>query len=311
MKFSSIRKSDWKAITFCVFASITFWFINGMSTSYSVDVVHPMVVHYDEEMYAPLSPLPTEIRFSTTASGWDIFTKTNFVNSSPIEVELDEFKRKTYLTGTRLKSIVAKQMNGIMINEVLDDTIFINVDRFRSKKINLAVSTKKLNFSEGYRLAGSVVIEPSELTISGPSTLLIKIPNTFSIPINEKNIYGTFKEQIPLTPLFDERVKLSNSKALVQFETYKLSRVEVDLTLKKLNFPKKKSISISEEEVTLIYYAKEEDLAALEKLSLKAVVDYDQLQEQSKSIKVTLKSVPDLMKSYQFEPSTIKIRYGE
>ncbi len=129
-----IKKGDWKAIAFCVFAAVTLWFFNAITNDYSVDVTHPLIIRYDEKQFAPLTELPTDIRFNTSASGWDIFTKTNFINSIPIELELNDFKKKKYLTGARLKNMVAKQMDGIKINEVLDDTIYVSFERTKSKK---------------------------------------------------------------------------------------------------------------------------------------------------------------------------------
>ncbi len=129
-----IKKGDWKAIAFCVFAAVTFWFFNAMTNDYSVDVTHPLIINYDKKQYVPSTALPSEIRFNTSASGWDIFTKTNFLNSVPIELKLDDFKRRRYLTGARLKNIVAKQMDGIKINEVLDDTIYVSFERAKPKK---------------------------------------------------------------------------------------------------------------------------------------------------------------------------------
>jgi hypothetical protein len=310
-KFPGIRKGDWKAITFCVFAAVTFWFFNAMNINYSIDVTHPLVIHYDEEQYTPLEELPKEIRFSTTASGWDIFTKTNFINSSPIEVDLDDFKKRRYITGARIKNIVSKQMSGIQINEVLDDTIYVYFDKLKSKKIKLQVDAKKLDILEGYKLAGAIIVEPSEVTVTGAASLLKKIPDTYYLKIDEKELSGKFDEKVFVSKDKDTRLKWSADKVSVQFETYSLSKVKVDLELFKINFPKKKKINLSESTVQLIYFAKEENLEEIEKQKLEAVVNFDNLNEKDKTIKVTLKKVPDFINNYYFEPKTVKISYGE
>ncbi len=311
VKFLGIKKGDWKAITFCVFAAITFWFFNAMSTEYSIDVAHPMVIRYDEELYIPLANPPQQIRFSTTASGWDIFTKTNFINSSPIEVELDDFKKRKYITSSRLKTIVAKQMNGIHINEILDDTIYVNFDKVKSKKVRLQVDAKKLDLSKGYKLAGAVLVEPSEAIVTGPLSLVKNVPEVVTLKMEAKDISGNYAEEIPLKTSLDKKLKFNIEKVTIKLEAYQLEKVEKELKLTKINFPKKKKIKISEEKALLIYYAREEDLPLIEAQKFEAEIDFHSINEKDKTIKITLKKVPELIQNYQFDPKTVKVSYGE
>ena len=311
-KFKRIQRGDWKAMTFCVFAAVTFWFFNAMTNDYSVDVSHPLVIHYEEDQYIPLSPIPNQIKFSTTASGWDIFTKTNFINSSPIELDLDDdFKKRKYITAARLKSIVAKQMDGIRINEILEDTIYVNFDKIRSKKIKLQTDPRKISLSEGYRLSGAVFIEPSEAIVTGPSSLLKNIPDVFNIKIEDKDISDKYEENIPFKPSLDIKFKFNIDKVKIKFETFKLEKIEKELNLSKINFPKKKRITISQETATLTYYARKEDLPLIDLQKFEAQIDFFSINDKDKTIKIKLKKAPELINSYQFEPSTVKISYGE
>lgn len=281
-----------------------------MNINYSIDVTHPLIIHYDEEQYVPLDELPSEIRFSTTASGWDIFTKTNFINSSPIELELDDFKKRRYIAATRLKGIVTKQMHGIQINEILDDTIYVNFDKVKTVKIKLQVDSKKISLSEGYKLAGGILVEPSEVTISGPLSLVKKVPELVILKIEEKDISGKFDENISIRKSFDDKLKLSIEKVKVTFEAYQMERVEKELKLIKVDFPKKKAIKISDETVKLIYYVREEDVSIVEQQKMEAQVDFDDMSDNTKTIKVTLKKVPGLIQKYEFEPKSVKVSYG-
>ena len=282
-----------------------------MTSDYSVDVTHPLVIHYEEDQYVPISDLPKQIKFSTTASGWDIFTKTNFINSSPIELDLEDFKKKKYITAVRLKSIVAKQMDGIHINEILDDTLYVNFDRIRSKKVKLQVDPKKLSLSEGYRLSGAIFVDPSEAMVTGPSSLLKNIPDVYSIKIEEKGISDKFEEEIPFNPSVPQSFKFNIDKVKVKFETFQLEKVEKELKLSKINFPKKKKITVSEESAVLVYYARKEDLPIIELQKFEAQIDFFTINDKDKTIKIKLKKVPELIYSYQFEPSTVKISYEE
>jgi hypothetical protein len=310
-KIFGIGKGDWKAIAYCVFAAITFWFINTMNINYSIDVTHPLVIHYDEEAYSPIGELPKEIRFSTTASGWDIFTKTNFINSSPIDLDIDDFKKRRYITGSRLKNIVAKQMDGIQINEILDDTIYVNLEKLKTQKIKLVVDSKKIELSEGYMLIGAVSVEPSEITVSGPTSKVKQLSPTVVLPIEEKELSGKYSEKIALIPLFKKDLHLSEEFVNVTFESIQLEKGSKGLKLTKVNFPKKKGVKLSASEVKLVYYGRESDMADLENTTLEAQVDFLKLNEKNKTIKVVLKNVPSRMQKYQFEPSVIKISYAE
>ncbi|HSZ25203.1 MAG TPA: hypothetical protein VK766_05775 [Cytophagaceae bacterium] len=309
IRIPGIKKGDWRAVTFCVFAAITFWFFNAMTINYSIDVAHPVVIHYDEDQYVPLEDLPTQIRFSTTASGWDIFTKTSFVNSTPIELELDDFKKRKYITAARLKTIVAKQMSGIQINEILDDTLYVNFDKIKSKKVKLRVDAKKLSLEEGYYLAGQILVEPSEIMVSGPVSLIKSVPDFVSVKIDSKNISGKFEEEVTLETSLDKRIRFDKNKVKVKLETYQLEKVEKELKISKLNFPKRRKIKLSEEYAVFVYYAKAIDLPLVELQKMEAQVDFFSMNEKDESIKITLKKVPELIQQYRFEPKTIKISY--
>ncbi len=311
IRILGIKRGDWKAIAFCVFAAVTFWFFNTMMRDYSIDVSHPLVVLYDEEQYVPLSALPRRIRFSTTASGWDIFTRTNSINSSPIEVNLDDFKKRKYITASRMKSIVAKQMSGIHINEILDDTIYVHFDKLKSKKVRLEVDSKKISLEKGYRLAGAILIEPSEVIATGPASLIKEVPEVVSLKIDSKEISGKIDEDFPISTGLNKKITFNVDKVKVKLEAYELESVEKDLKLVKVNFPKKKKIKISEDKVLLTYFAREEDLGLISAQSFEAEVNFNSLNEKDKTIKITLKKVPELVQHYQFEPRVVKVTYEE
>lgn len=282
-----------------------------MMMDYSIDVTHPLVIIYDEEQFVPVSDLPTQVRFSTTASGWDIFTKTNSINASPIEVNLDEFKKRKFITASRLKSIVAKQMSGIQINEVLDDTIYVNFDRLRSKKVKLQIDPKKIELAEGYKLAGAVILEPSEAVATGPASLIRDIADEVNLKIEIKDISGKYEEELSVVTNLDKRIRLNIETVKVRLEAYKLEKVEKELKITRVNFPKKKKIKISDEKVVLTYFAREEDMALIEAQPFEAEVNFNSLNEKDKTIKITLKKVPELVQQYQFEPKTVKVSYEQ
>ncbi len=310
-KVSGIQKGDWKAIALCVFAAITFWFFNAMTNDYSIDVTHPLIINYPKDEYIPLTTLPKQIRFSTTASGWDIFTKTNFINSSPIELELENFKKRRYVTSERLKTIVAKQMKGIHINEILDDTIFVNFDKLKSKKVRLQVESRKLSLAEGFRLAGDIQLTPSVVEVTGPVSMMKKVPDFFTLKIDTKDISGTFEEKLPFAPSLDKKFTYTVDKVNVKFETFQLEKIEKELKFTKLNFPKKKKIKISDDVVVLTYFARKEDLPLIEIQKFEAELNFYDLNEKDKTIKITLKKTPELILHYEFKPSTIKITYND
>jgi YbbR domain-containing protein len=306
-----LHKGDWKALIYCFIAAVTFWFFNAMNNNYSFDVTHPLVIHYDEEQYIPVEELPTTIRFSTTATGWDIFAKTNFINATPIELELEDFKKRRYITAARLKSVVTKQMTGIHINEVLDDTIYVSFEKLRTKKVRLQVDTKSVPLAEGYRLAGVVLVDPSEIEVTGAASAIRNLKDVVSIELNASNITGKYDKDIALSDVLKPGLKSSKEKVNVRLEAYQLERVKKTLKLEKINFPKRKKIEIDAEKAQLTYFARKEDLPIVELQSFDAIVDFNTLNEKNKTIKIRLKKVPELVQRYYFDPEEVKIKYVE
>jgi hypothetical protein len=311
LKILGIEKGDWRAIALCVFAAVTFWFFNAMNNDYSIDVTHPVKIIYDEEVFIPLSQPPSELKFSTTASGWDIVAKTSFINTNPIEIELEEFRKNRYLPSNRLLNIVARQMKGIKVNEIHLDTLYVSFDRIKHKKVNLLVDNKKISLAEGYKLAGNINVSPAQVVLSGPASLIKNTSSNIFLTVDEKDISGDYDEDLEITTKLDKRITLNVNKARVKFQTFQLEKIEKELKLEKVNFPRKKKINLSDDKVTFVYYAREEDLPTIEKEKFVAYIDYNQLNDNSKTIKPQLRKIPDLIHKYNFAPVSIKVSYGE
>ncbi|MCU0428619.1 MAG: hypothetical protein MUF42_01480 [Cytophagaceae bacterium] len=309
VRLLGIKRSDWLPIASCLLAAVTFWFFVSMNDDYSIEVSHPLEVKYDPDLYVPISAPPKEVRFSTTASGWDLLQKTSFINSSPIEISLDEFKKRRYLSSSRLKPIVERQMRGIKINYIQEDTIWVNFEKKRNQKIKVRLQVSNY-LAEGVELDGPVIINPSEVDIIGPGSLIRKAPLLLDLSLPHRNISGTYQEDIELHSEM-EGLSFKPEEVHVSFKTILLESQSDQFQITKVNFPKRKNIKLSESQVTLTLYYREGDKEKAKAFKPQVMADFNQLNEQKKTIKLQLKNTPDWLRSAKIEPSYVQIRYGE
>lgn len=290
-------------------AAVTFWLFTAMNGSYSIEVVHPLHISYDPEQYVPVSKPPEEIRFSTTATGWDLLQRTSFISSTPIEIELDDFKKRRYITANRIKPIVENQMRGIKINYVQDDTIWVDFERKRNQKIPVSLDIKKY-LAEGEELDGPVILNPKEVEVTGPGSAVRKAPSKFTLELPSKNISGEYEEEVEAKSDLDD-LKIVNPTIKVRFKTVSLEKESKELKAKRVNFPKKKTISVSAESFEVTFFFRKSDQGKWDVYKPELILDYSRLDEKKKTIRPQLKNVPEWLRSYTVEPTLTELKYGE
>ncbi|MCS6824687.1 MAG: hypothetical protein NZ529_10360 [Cytophagaceae bacterium] len=217
--FWRIKKDEIKILAVCVLASTLFWLLMAMNESYNIDVTHPLKIEYDEDEYVVMSELPRSVRFNTTASGWDLIKNTSYLSSDPIVLNLGDFKKKRYITASKLYPIVSKQMKGIKVNYIIDDTIFIDVNPLKEKKVSLYLPKDSVILSDDQLIDGPIVIEPSTVWVSGPESMINKVPAKVPLKLKIENPHSEYDETWSIETNLNPKIEVKQEKVRIRFKT--------------------------------------------------------------------------------------------
>ncbi|MFW5761296.1 MAG: hypothetical protein ACOCXH_09975, partial [Cyclobacteriaceae bacterium] len=164
------NKEDWKIIALCFLGATIFWFFNALNKQYTASIRYPVDFVFDRDSTVLVNTLPDEIRLIVSGGGWDLLRKTFWFDIEPVTIDLENPTETEYLSRDFLTPLVREQVTQIEINEVLNDTIPIHIEKKISKTIPIKVDTARLQLAEGLKIVSDITLEPDSVTVTGPES---------------------------------------------------------------------------------------------------------------------------------------------
>jgi hypothetical protein len=229
---------NWKAVVLCVFAATVFWFLNALNKTYTTILSFPLNFTYNTRQFVPIEPLPTAVRINVTGNGWDLFRRSTSVNVSPLEIPLERPVETRKIVGSTLPAFFSNQLEGLEINFVLADTIYVHIAPKAERWVNIRLDSVEYYIKDGYGLASNVSIMPDSILIEGPQPVISGMNEPLKIKLEQhQNIDDHFMEDIDVV-LPPTIVRREPGKVAVMFNVEKLVMVEDSIRLEMINLPR-------------------------------------------------------------------------
>jgi hypothetical protein len=190
------NRRNWKAVLLSIVAATLFWFFNALNKTHSANITFPLQFEYDEEKYIPVSLLPDRIRINATGVGWELFWKSSGLKGTPLIIPLERPTEIKKIVGSSLSPLFSTQLEGLQINYVLTDTLYLDLDVRGHKKVALQLDSADRLIARGYIRSGATVIEPDTVVVSGPAKLLAALPSAIDLMVPETKLRSSLKETI-------------------------------------------------------------------------------------------------------------------
>src|SRR5688572_24339178 len=181
------NQRNWKAVVLCVFAATVFWFFNALNKTYTTNIRFPLSFDYDKENFVPVKALPRDVRINVTGNGWVLFRRSTGVKIPPLEIPVERPLDTKKIVGSTLPAYFVNQIDGLEINYVLTDTLYLELEPKTGRWIHLSLDTSKLMLKEEHGLASKVSIMPDSIFIEGPKPVIdgLQDPVQITLPFNE------------------------------------------------------------------------------------------------------------------------------
>jgi hypothetical protein len=250
--------TNWKALVLCILAACIFWFLNAMNRhKYTDDIWYPIEISYDESKVVPVAPLPDKIKVNATGEGWNFFRKAIRFNVVPITYVPHDLPRRKYITARELLPVAEKQIEGIHINYIIDDTLKIDFDYIETKKVYLKLDVSTLSLAPNFNLTGPVEFKPAFVKFTGPRKRVRNLPDSILIGLSYKNIKGNFEQIMPVNFPTDAVIKKDLDEVTLSFKTAQFFAETVNLVPEFVNVPK--GIKIARNKVAVTFFVTEKD----------------------------------------------------
>ena len=298
---------NWKAVVLCVFTATVFWFFNALNKTYTTNISFPLAFDYDNENFIPVGALPGNVRMNVTGNGWELFKRSTGVKQDPLEIPLERPGDVKKIVGSGLKFSFTNQLDGLEINHVLSDTIYIDLEPKVERWVKLTVDSIEYNIKQGYGLTSEVAIMPDSALLEGPKRLVEKIKEPVLLNIPQRNIDEYYIENIPVELPFGEVIQVEPSTISVMFNVEKMIAVRDSISLAVENIPPSVSEVMNTGKIPVALFIPESFMQIFQLDSVRAVLDLEGFKGGTARILPRIVGLPPYSSIQKIDSVTVKL----
>ncbi|WP_420317483.1 hypothetical protein [Ekhidna sp.] len=301
--------SNWKVVLLSFLGATTFWFFSALGKDYNYRINHPIKFVYNADSLIAVEPLPEFIDIDVSGGGWDLFRET-FWFTDPVVFELDNPAAIRYLTRPTILPIISEQLNEYRVNFLFTDTLFVNIDRKISKRVDLKIDSVGISMDEDYRIITPIVLTPDTATIHGPSSFIDTIDQVFTIKLEAESIDKNFDRfvKLGLPETFD--IKSAPPTVNVKFEVDRFDLLEIITSVELQNFPTDSSVYVTDPNVTVRFIVQQELREDYFTDDFKVVVDYNLIDRADSTAPAIVVFHPEHVIEVEAVPDSLAITYA-
>lgn len=296
---------NWKAVLLSFVVATLFWFFNALNKTHSANINLPLQFEYDEEKYIPVSSPPDRIRLNVTGIGWELFRKSTGLKVPPLIVPLERPAEVKKIVGAALSPLLAAQLEGLQVNYVLTDTIYLDLDVRTHKKVILRLDSVDHLIAKGYIRSGKIIIEPDTIVVSGPEKLINSLPSAIELAVPQESLRSSYNETIEVSlphPALTASPPIVNIN--IPVEPSREERVQIPVVLE--NLPPGSKLVLDAEKVTC-YFQMPASLADTLLLDdVKAVINLKNMPRGTHKILPTLVNLPPYIRLVRTDTLLVK-----
>jgi hypothetical protein len=236
------NRKNWKAVVLCVFAATVFWFFNALNKTYTTNINFPLSFDFDNDQFVPVTALPHQVRINVTGNGWDLFKRSTGVKTAPLEIPLERPSEVKKIVGSTLPKFFTNQVEGLAINFVLTDTLYLDLEPRIGRWVKLSMDSLQFNLRKGYGVASRVSISPDSVYLEGPQRLITQFKEPVLLKLRQRNIDDNFNEDVELDIPSAEVIKRNPPTVSVKFNVEKMVILHDSLFITVENVPSTVSV---------------------------------------------------------------------
>ncbi|MEQ8241630.1 MAG: hypothetical protein RIA69_20625 [Cyclobacteriaceae bacterium] len=279
-----------------------------MNKNYSARINYPIEWVFNRDSVIVMEPLPKGVMIDVTSGGWNLVRKTLLLFNTPISIELDNPSEISFYTRSSLLPIVKEKLDGLNVNFLITDTLFINIEKKVIKNLALVVDSVSLSMGEGYRLTSPIKIDPDTVVFSGPQLYLDTLDDHYFIYPKESGIDEDFNESVEVYVPDGYFIQSEPSEVRVKFNVEKFDRLKIAVPIEQVNFPQDSSVVLDRETVDVVFTIRNSARQEYKVEDFAITADYTMFDENDSTVLAMLMYYPEQLIELEVVPENIKIR---
>ena len=298
---------------FFLIVSTVIWYLSKLSHEYSTTLSYPIRYESFPKGKILVGEPPRKIQLKVKAFGYTLLKCKMSAALSPIELDLNKHlsqsfegsKPKQFILTYRLRNSIIKQLGSdILLEGIEPDSIIVELADVVDKKV-IIQPTIEADFERQYMQSGNIIIEPENITISGPKSILDTISVIKTTQLKYSKLNQKVITKVSLIPI--NQVSFSSRNVMLTIPVEKYTEISVKVPVDIDNQPDSvrlmfipKCIDVKCNVVLSKYFT-------LKPMMFKAVVDYSLISNSiNKKLKVKLVTVPEFVSLIDFNPKYVE-----
>ncbi|MDH5366110.1 MAG: hypothetical protein OEW67_03935 [Cyclobacteriaceae bacterium] len=300
--------SNWRAVLLSIGAATTFWFFNSFNQNYTASISYPVNFVFARENFVIIEPLPEEVQINVSGGGWSIFRKTFGFNLTSGNITLEQPADVKKIVGSGLLPIISEQLKELRVNYIITDTLDINIERKKSRKLAVSIDSVAISLEPNYLITSSIKSFPDSVIVTGPESIINQLPTGLPMAIEETEIDESFDEfvEFKIRGYTQPLLEIEPAEINVQFTVEEFVRFSSKVSIHSINFPKNTFLKDSIVEVDILM--RKDNQNDLIQDSIIVEVDFNNLQIDSTILPHVIR-YPVIISSIELDTTSIKVQY--
>ncbi|WP_299672486.1 YbbR-like domain-containing protein [uncultured Polaribacter sp.] len=290
-------------------ASVLIWLLITLSKEYVTTIRFPIQYkNIAQDKLLQATP-QKELEIAVKADGFKIL-KTR-VNTRNIAINANVLSRKAdakyYLLTKNQKISIQKQLpSGIVLQEILKDTLFLDIGTLVTKKIPLKPNLK-INYHVGYDLAEDITIQPDSILVSGPENYISAIEHINLSALELEDVKADFKKKVGIkVPKDTKNLKFNLKEVTISGKVEKFTEGTFEIPYRITNIPNNVTLNTLSKTVEVTFIVGLSKFNEITKNSFQVECDYKfALANNLNYLIPKLVNKPSEIKSYKIAPNKI------
>lgn len=224
-------RTNWTALTLCLFAAAIFWIFNALDENYSSNLSLPLNLEFDKEKYATAERIPAKLTVNVNGKGWELLRNSLGQKVPVISIPLERPAETHRIPGASVAPLVASQLGSLQLNFVVLDTLRLTIEPRISRKLKLVADVSQVTYRNNLGPVSPPVVIPDSIQLEGPASYLVALGNEVVIKVPPMRASANYRQSLEVSLEKSEFIERNPPVADVLFEVAPVVELSRELLL--------------------------------------------------------------------------------
>lgn len=300
-----------KLKTFLLFLllALLIWVLTKFSKE-SIATISTNLAYINLPSTVSVSPdTPQDLEFDISANGFQFLSYKLKVPTIDIDISkyYEEGDTLILISNSELNKVITSQLdNYTRVIHISLDVLRVDLDPIVSKKV-VVQFISEIEYKEGYKSLGKVILKPDSVEVSGPSEILDSIQSIITETFVIKEVSESINVNLILQNPKNSILVLSNETTELQLIVEEFTQKHLTIPVEVMNIPSDIELRLLPESIEVSFEVSLSEFNRISEKDFRLVCDYAARSSEENFMIPKLLIIPEGL--YHIELKTKKIEY--